>query len=336
MENEYLCTRENNCIMKRKHIFVTFLLAVGALAASAQERLIVLDSERLALRNNNAKRSFFYQQMAELLTPQKAAWSVLRVPSNSKEAALAYDSLANVLVYKVAESTIWGATRKENYVAPEVKTFTLRIDTEKAMKLRTLIQAAVVAAEDREDNQLDGIKWEYCCDGQRAYTQNHNSVMAKFTDELMETVGKGDASRAGTLIDDAFQQFMQTINHTNPQFPGGEKALQKFLKKNLTYPEAASAYGVEGSVVMTFIVDEDGLLKDIAAHDCKIDRFNTTRFSQETESRQKELKEQFALMFAKEGARCIRKMPKWSPATIDGKKVRVKNNLRITFVDPNK
>lgn len=119
-------------------------------------------------------------------------------------------------------------------------------------------------------------------------------------------------------------------------FPGGQQALTKFLNKNLQYPDAAGDYGVEGSVVMTFFVEKDGSLSDISAHDCKIDRFNTTKFSQETESKQQELKKQFALLFAKEGARVIRKMPKWVPGKVNGESLRTQINQRITFIDPNK
>ena len=119
-------------------------------------------------------------------------------------------------------------------------------------------------------------------------------------------------------------------------FPGGQQALTKFLEKNLQYPDAAGDYGVEGSVVMTFFVEKDGSLSEISANDCKIDRFNTTKFSQETESKQQELKKQFALLFAKEGARVIRKMPKWMPGKVNGESVRTKINQRITFSDPNK
>ena len=125
-------------------------------------------------------------------------------------------------------------------------------------------------------------------------------------------------------------------NRVDAQFPGGEKALKKFVLKNLSYPDMASAFDVEGTVVMTFVVEKDGSLSDISAHDCTIDRFNTTKFSQETEARQKELKEQFALLFAKEGARVIRKMPKWTPGKLDGKPISVKYHLPIRFYDPNK
>ena len=86
----------------------------------------------------------------------------------------------------------------------------------------------------------------------------------------------------------------------------------------------------------TFFVNEDGSLSDISARDCKINRFNTTRFSQETESKQKELKEQFAKLFAKEGYRVIKKMPKWTPGKLNGKITRMKYNVRISFVNPYK
>jgi protein TonB len=87
---------------------------------------------------------------------------------------------------------------------------------------------------------------------------------------------------------------------------------------------------------MTYCINRDGSVSDVSAHDCKIDRFNATRFSQETEARQKELKRHFALLFAKEGARIIRKMPKWIPAKVKGEAIPVKMELRLYFVDASK
>ena len=121
-----------------------------------------------------------------------------------------------------------------------------------------------------------------------------------------------------------------------PKYPGGEKALMQFLEKNVQYPDAAQDYDVEGQVIMTFFVNEDGSLSDISARDCKINRFNTTRFSQETESKQKELKQQFAKLFAKEAYRVIKKMPKWTPGKRNGIITRMKYNVRISFVNPYK
>ena len=126
------------------------------------------------------------------------------------------------------------------------------------------------------------------------------------------------------------------VNLVHPQFPGGKEELMKFLSMNIKYPEAAEHYGVEGRVIMRFVVGSDGSIRNISATDCKLERFNTTKFAQETEARQKELKEQFAKQFAKEGARVIRKMPKWTPGNVDGKPVNVKYSLPINFAIPNK
>ena len=132
------------------------------------------------------------------------------------------------------------------------------------------------------------------------------------------------------------KKIFDEIAETFPRFPGGEKALMQFLEKNIQYPDAAQDYDVEGQVIMTFFVNEDGSLSDISARDCKINRFNTTRFSQETESKQNELKKQFAKLFAKEGYRVIKKMPKWTPGKRNGIITRMKYNVRISFVNPYK
>lgn len=153
---------------------------------------------------------------------------------------------------------------------------------------------------------------------------------------ILATLTMGAMAQNSISIEKNDSATIISSHRTIATFPGGQKALTKFLKKNVQYPDAASDYGVEGSVIMTFFVEKDGTLSEISAHDCKIDRFNTTRFSQETESKQKELKEQFALLFAKEGARVIRKMPKWAPGKVDGESIRTKINQRITFIDPNK
>ena len=150
------------------------------------------------------------------------------------------------------------------------------------------------------------------------------------------TTGATAQTPDSTSVPDASSHLFVSDNHQAPQYPGGLTALKEFLTKNVKYPDEARKYGVEGRVVMTFFVNEDGTLSDISAHDCRLERFNTTRFSQETESRQKELKEQFAKLFAKEGARVIRKMPKWKPGKIDGKVVRARCNQPIRFSIPDK
>jgi protein TonB len=49
------------------------------------------------------------------------------------------------------------------------------------------------------------------------------------------------------------------------KFPGGMRGWYKFLQKNLVYPSAAAAKNVEGMVMLSFQVCEDGSLCNIEA-----------------------------------------------------------------------
>ena len=47
-----------------------------------------------------------------------------------------------------------------------------------------------------------------------------------------------------------------------PEFPGGMKALQNFIDNNLQYPAEARKKGIQGRVVVQFIVDEEGYIME--------------------------------------------------------------------------
>lgn len=48
-------------------------------------------------------------------------------------------------------------------------------------------------------------------------------------------------------------------------FPGGAKAWQQYLLKTLHYPQAAQDLEIQGAVVVQFIVEKDGSLRDVKA-----------------------------------------------------------------------
>lgn len=49
------------------------------------------------------------------------------------------------------------------------------------------------------------------------------------------------------------KQFLRT-----PSYPGGTKALQAFIQRNLRYPTVALLHRIEGDVHVAFEVDEEG------------------------------------------------------------------------------
>lgn len=92
-----------------------------------------------------------------------------------------------------------------------------------------------------------------------------------------------------------------------PAFEGGNAALFRYLGENLKYPVMARENGVEGTVVVQFVVGEDGsinnpvVVRDIGAG-C-----------------------------GEEALRVVRSMPKWQPGRQRGKPVKVQFNLPIRF-----
>lgn len=94
-----------------------------------------------------------------------------------------------------------------------------------------------------------------------------------------------------------------------PEFPGGRKALVRYLQKNLKYPDEALMRGQEGRVVVGFVVEKDG-------------RISKCRVVQTTDS-----------IFNAEALRVVATMPRWKPGMLkDGRKVSVFHRLPLTFI----
>lgn len=93
----------------------------------------------------------------------------------------------------------------------------------------------------------------------------------------------------------------------NPEFPGGQEALMKFLSTNLKYPPEAMAKGIEGRVLVKFIVNEDGTISDAA------------------------IQKSVEPALDAEALRVVNAMPKWTPGKKDGEVVRTSFTMPIVF-----
>ena len=54
-----------------------------------------------------------------------------------------------------------------------------------------------------------------------------------------------------------------TFVEINPEFPGGEVALAKYLGKSIRYPHLAQENNIEGTVFIRFVVNRDGRISDV-------------------------------------------------------------------------
>ncbi|MBF9252821.1 TonB family protein [Pontibacter sp. 172403-2] len=93
-----------------------------------------------------------------------------------------------------------------------------------------------------------------------------------------------------------------------PQFKGGDTEMMKFLGSNIRYPQEAQDAGLEGLVVLSFVVEKDGTLQDI------------------------EILKKLGGGTDKEAARVVKLMDGlWTPGEQDGKLVAVRYTLPIRF-----
>jgi protein TonB len=92
-----------------------------------------------------------------------------------------------------------------------------------------------------------------------------------------------------------------------PEFPGGNPAMTDFLEKNIHYPSYAMDNRIEGTLYISFIIEETG----------KISSVNVLRG--------------IGGRCDEEAARAVNSMPDWSPAYLNGQPIRVRFNMPITF-----
>ena len=112
---------------------------------------------------------------------------------------------------------------------------------------------------------------------------------------------KTTQTRKDTATDDKVYEVCEQM----PIFEGGDAALLKYLRENLKYPDKTKDRGVQGRLVIGFIVEKDGSLTDVKVLrpvDIDLDA---------------------------EALRVIKGMPKWIPGRQNGKRVRVRYLLPI-------
>lgn len=117
-----------------------------------------------------------------------------------------------------------------------------------------------------------------------------------------------------------------------PQYPGGVQELIKFLSNNIKYPVEAEHYGVEGRVMINFVVETDGTVSDMKVVDTELkNRLSDKKFSKYSDIDKYAMREQGEGQLKEEALRVVGKMPHWEPAKRRGHPARVRYTLPISF-----
>lgn len=107
----------------------------------------------------------------------------------------------------------------------------------------------------------------------------------------------------------SIQEDWHTFTDPMPQFPGGEEAFKAYLATNLRYPELERENSIQGTVYLSIIVEENGVVTNITP-----------------------LREVYGGRgLTQEAIRVLKAMPAWTPGRMNGKPVRVKMNVPVRF-----
>ena len=131
----------------------------------------------------------------------------------------------------------------------------------------------------------------------------HNNIVADnelhvTTSDKVETTVEGD--------DDP----VMDVAEQSAEFPDSLGNIYAWLSRNISYPKEAQEKKIEGRVAIEFIIEKDGSIKEVRS-----------------------LKSPDALLSA-EAERVVRAMPRWEPATVKGKPVRMRFVMPILFKLP--
>lgn len=125
------------------------------------------------------------------------------------------------------------------------------------------------------------------------------------TNDLNKTIIKDEVIAEPKVEEE--QPMNIAMVEQKPEFPGGEAAMYKYLGDNIVYPSAASEEGIQGRVVVEFVVGKDGSITNV-----KVARPRHPALD-------------------KEAVRVIKSMPKWIPGRNNGQPVKVTYTLPVTF-----
>ena len=135
----------------------------------------------------------------------------------------------------------------------------------------------------------------------------HASETEKVTSAVKNTAEIGEKAVESSDPKKVFKGKVYDLVDEMPSFPGGLEELYKWIDNNVQYPAVARENGIEGRVILKFIVEKDGSLSD-----------STVIHSVHP-------------MVDREALRLVGQMPKWNPGKRAGIPVRVRYCFPIKF-----
>ena len=186
---------------------------------------------------------------------------------------------------------------QQRYEEPEPEVLPEEVlNTVKVTEL-AIVDDDKVKAEDEIKNQ-DDLKESTTAFGQSDFdkgTDDRNVVREHKDEIVVEEKKPVEENKVFTAVEQM------------PQFPGGESALMQYISKNIKYPPVAMENGIQGRVVVQFVVTKTGKIGEV-----KIARGKDPDLD-------------------KEAMRVVKSLPDFIPGKMNGQAVNVWYTLPVTF-----
>lgn len=244
-------------------------------------------------------------------TGKRNIWSMVFVAA---VAAVAYLGLAAYNSYQAAQKAKFEAEMEASL-----------IETKKQAKVEKKTEAPKVEQVQKVEKVKSSIAFTPPVIKKDSEVKPEEEM--KTQDELKETktaIGafdvKGNDEAGGTVLkaveeiatpeppkQEAEQNKVFDVVEQQPQYPGGMGALNQWLGSNIKYPAMAAENGIEGRVIVQFVVERDGSVSGVhvvRGVDPSLD---------------------------KEATRVVSAMPKWIPGKQNGQAVRSRFTVPVTF-----
>lgn len=143
--------------------------------------------------------------------------------------------------------------------------------------------------------------------------QGNNEAIDKAAPNMETTIDESVNNQSTEQDEQGYNSFQESQARVYeeveemPSFPGGSDALMEWLNNNVKYPVQAQENGVQGRVIVSFVVETDGRIGEA------------------------EVARSVDPYLDREALRVVKSMPRWIPGRQNGECVRVRYNVPIAF-----
>jgi len=242
-----------------------------------------------SLKRKEMKHTFFAQTIALILIAGIFLFPLLKLIFEKEEK----NSKIPVKVKKVVNYSELSAPPPIDLKQVQPKTF------KAPPKVKTVKFLQPVAKKDEEVLDEEMLP---------SMDEMSSTQIADFEQDGVDSIMVNPEESIELAVDEYVKEEVYTFVQTMPEFPvGGESGLLNYLGENLRYPDIAKDAGLEGMVVVAFVVENDGSISNV------------------------QVVRGIADLLDKEALRVINNMPSWKPGEQNGQKVRVSYTVPIRF-----